>query len=80
MAKFYQAVLEEVKGNVFDYVYPNLKGKVELTFKERLGNDEGNCSECGGGEWMLYAKESIPVIQGGKPYIECLNCGEVTHL
>lgn len=79
MAKFYQAVLKEVKGNVLDHVYPHLKGNGQLTMEERLGNPEGNC-ECGGSEWILLPKESIAVSQGGKPYIECMNCGELTHL
>jgi hypothetical protein len=79
MAKFYQAVLKEVKGNVLDYVYPYLKGKDQLTMEERLGNSEGKC-ECGGSEWILLPKESVAVSQGGKPYIECMSCGELTHL
>jgi hypothetical protein len=37
--KFYQAVLQEVKGNVLDHVYPHLKGKGQLTMKERMGSD-----------------------------------------
>lgn len=80
MAKFYQAVLKEVKGNVLDHVYPHLKGPGQLTMKERLGSDEGLCPECGQAEWMLYPKEAVIVAQGGKPYIECLECGHVTHL
>jgi hypothetical protein len=28
---------------------------------------------------MLYAKESIAVVQGGKPYMECMGCGLTTH-
>ena len=77
--KFYQAVLQEVKGNVLDHVYPHLKGANQLTMTERMGNDECRCS-CGHNEWMLLAKESVAVSQGGKPYIECLNCGETSHL
>ena len=61
MAKFYQAVLKEVKGNVLDHAYPYLKGPGQLTMKERLGSDEGLCPECGQGEWMLYPKECCEV-------------------
>jgi hypothetical protein len=78
---FYQAVLKKVKGNVLDHVYPRFKGTDEqMTLAERLGNEEGCCSECGGNEWMLLANESVAVKQGGKPYIECLTCGSTTHL
>jgi hypothetical protein len=79
MAKFYQAVLKEVKGNVLDHVYPYFKGKGQLTMEERLGNPEGNCV-CGGSEWIILPNECVAVSQGGKPYIECMVCGEWTHL
>jgi hypothetical protein len=78
--KFYQAVLQEVKGNVLDHVYPHLKGKGQLTMKERMGSDNAECPECKENEWWLYPNESVMVAQGGKPYIECLNCGHITHL
>jgi len=79
-AVFYQPVLKKVKGNVLDIVYPHLQGKNQLTLKERLGDEHGCCYECGGNEWMLLAQESVAVKQGGKQYIECLNCGVTTHL
>ena len=78
--KFFQAKLVEVKENVLDYVYPHLKGKEQLTITERLGNPEGKCPECGENIWFLLPKESVAVREGGKPYIECLNCGFLTHL
>jgi len=78
--KFYQAVLQEVKGNVLDHVYPHLKGKGQLRMKERMGSDNAECPECKENEWWLYPNESVMVAQGGKPYIECLNCGHITHL
>ena len=34
----------------------------------------------GKNEWMLLAKEGVAVREGGKPYIECLGCGNTTHL
>ena len=77
---FYQAVLKKVKGNVFDKVYPQSVGKNQSTLLERLGDEHGCCSECGHNEWMLLAHESVAVKQGGKQYIECLTCGETTHL
>jgi uncharacterized Zn finger protein len=78
--KFYQAVLQPIKGNVLDHVYPYFKGEKQMTLTERMGSEEAKCSECGHNHWMLLASESVAVSQGGKPYIECLNCGEVTHL
>ena len=78
--KFYQAVLQEVKGNFLDHVYPHLKGKGQLTMAERMGSDEAKCPECGENKWMLLPDESVAVAQGGKPYCECLNCGQMTHL
>jgi hypothetical protein len=77
---FYQAVLKKVEGNVYDLVYPHLQDKEQVTHKERLGDENACCSECGNNEWMLLANESIAVKQGGKPYIECLTCGLQTHL
>jgi uncharacterized Zn finger protein len=48
--------------------------------KERMGSDNAECPECKENEWWLYPNESVMVAQGGKPYIECLNCGHITHL
>jgi hypothetical protein len=78
--KFYQAVLQEVNGNVLDLVYPHLKGKEQMTMTERMGSENAQCEQCGENEWWLFPEESVIVAQGGKPYIECLNCGQVTHL
>jgi hypothetical protein len=78
--KFYQAVLVEVKGNVLDHVYPHLKGKNQLTMTERMGSEEAKCGECGNNEWILLADDSCAVREGGKPYMECMNCGTITHL
>ena len=78
--KFYQAELVEIKGNVLDFVYPKLKGENQLTMKERIGDENATCPECGHNEWWLYPKESVSVKEGGKPYIECIHCGYITHL
>jgi hypothetical protein len=78
--RFFQAVLKEVKGNVLDHVYPHLKGKDQLTLTERMGSMSANCGGCGCNSWILLPQESVAVSQGGKPYIECMNCGEKTHL
>ena len=78
--RFYQAVLKEVKGNVLDHVYPHFKGSNQLTMTERMGSDDAICPECGHNEWMLLAEQQVAVTQGGKPYMECLGCGEMTHL
>ena len=78
--KFYQAVLKEVKGNVLDEVYPHLKGKDQLTMTERMGSEEAKCPDCSNNEWWLLPNDGVAVREGGKPYIECLNCGYQTHL
>ena len=78
--KFYQAVLQEVKGNVLDHVYPHLKGANQLTMTERMGSEEANCGECGGNSYIILAQESCAVQEGGKPYIECMGCGQLYHL
>jgi hypothetical protein len=72
--KFYQAVLKPIK-DVIAHVYP----QGGITLEERMPNN-ACCDNCGGNEWMLLAKESIAVVQGGKAYCECLRCGSTTHL
>lgn len=76
--RFFQAVLKEVKGNVFDHVYKGLFKDMTLT--ERMGCENAKCPDCNKNKWMILADESVAVTQGGKPYIECLNCGLTTHL
>jgi hypothetical protein len=78
--KFYQAVLVKVEGNVLDNVYPHLKGKNQMTMTERMGSEEAKCPDCSNNEWFLLPDDSVTVREGGKPYIECLNCGYQTHL
>jgi hypothetical protein len=75
--RFFQAVLKEVEGDVLEHVY----GKNHnMTITERMGNNEGTCPECGCNSWILLPKESSAVSQGGKPYIECMECGTSSHL
>jgi hypothetical protein len=78
--KFYQTVLTEIKDNVFDHVYPYLNEKEQMTMTERMGSEEAKCPECFNNEWWLLPSDSVSVREGGKPYIECLNCGLQTHL
>ena len=78
--KFYQTVLTEIKDNVFDHVYPYLNEKEQMTMTERMGSEEAKCPECSNNEWWLLPSDSVSVREGGKPYIECLNCGLQTHL
>jgi len=78
--KFFQAVLVPIKGNVLDHVYPHLKGKNQLTMTERMGSEEAKCVECSNNEWILLPSDSCAVREGGKPYMECMNCGTITHL
>jgi len=76
--KFYQAVLVPIKGSVLDKVYPFHKGQMTLT--ERMGSEEAKCPDCINNEWFLLPDDSVAVREGGKPYIECINCGYHTHL
>ena len=78
--KFYKSVLVEIKGNVLDEVFPQFIGEGQLTMEERMGSDEAKCPECSNNEWWLLPDDSVSVREGGKPYIECLNCGLHTHL
>lgn len=74
--KFYQLVLKPIP-NVMEFVYGNT-AKL-LTLEERLPNN-GSCPECGKNVWYLLPNTGAAVREGGKPYIECENCGNVTHL
>jgi len=79
-AKFFLASLVEIKGNVLDFVYPELvKRNLVPTIEERLGSKEGKCEECGKNKWWLMPKE-VHIVRGEKQYIECLKCGHTTHL
>lgn len=44
----------------------------------RLGGKHCNCTE--GGVFKLYPENSKLVQEGGKRYMECVNCGDVSHL
>lgn len=70
---FYQAKLVELNDT---QLYEKLKG---CSLEERLPNN-ANCPECGTNKWWLLPIESVAVCVGGKQYIECLNCGNQTHL
>lgn len=77
---FFKAVLKKVNGNVLDYVYPQLKGSNQLSMTERMGNENAECPDCNNNHWWLLPNESVAVSLGGKAYIECLECGYITHL
>ena len=76
--KFYKSVLQEIKGNVLDVVYPLHKGQITMT--ERMGSEEAKCPDCSNVEWWLLTDYCVSVREGEKPYIECLNFGYRTHL
>jgi len=75
--KFYQAVLKPIQGDVLKHAYGQQN---TCTLTERMESEECKCPDCGKNKWMLLPKEGVAVTQGGKPYIECLTCGYVTHL
>ena len=75
--KFFQAVLVPVE-NVLEHVYGNKADLITMT--ERMGSEEAKCPDCGKNVWWLLPKEGGAVREGGKPYIECIECGYQTHL
>jgi predicted RNA-binding Zn-ribbon protein involved in translation (DUF1610 family) len=76
--KFYKAVLQPVS-NVMKFCYPDKAVRKHMTLDERLP-DNGCCPECSENVWWLLPNFSVVVRTGGKPYIECMNCGFQTHL
>jgi hypothetical protein len=80
-ARFFQSVLVEVEGNVLDHIYPKQVGNHNITPEDLicLGSN-GQCYECGSNSWILLPMESSAVREGGKPYIECMECGVSEHL
>lgn len=71
---FYQAVLKPVNDNELKQI---LKGQ---SLTDRMGTEEAKCPTCGTNHWMLLPPQSVAVMEGGKPYMECLGCGYTTHL
>ena len=72
--KFYQAVLKPLTEEEV------LKETNGIPIADRMEDEEATCWHCGSNEWWLLPKESAAVKEGGKPYCECLNCGQQTHL
>lgn len=76
--KFYQMVLQPVPlEDVISHAYPN-KPKGFVTLEERMPNNCA-CPDCGHHVWMIRPVE-VKDRDGGKPYVECLNCASITHL
>jgi predicted RNA-binding Zn-ribbon protein involved in translation (DUF1610 family) len=61
------------------YCYPDKAVRKHMTLEERLP-DNGDCPECKENVWWLLPNSSVAVRTGGKPYVECMNCGYQTHL
>jgi predicted RNA-binding Zn-ribbon protein involved in translation (DUF1610 family) len=86
--KFYKVILEPISNNkVLEYAYkrfPNTERIItaiqngDITLSERIG--DGKCPNCGKSEWMILSIKNPAVKEGGKSYIECINCGHTTHL
>jgi hypothetical protein len=77
MTTFYECVITPVS-NVMKHVYGEKGNTKGFTLKDRLG--DGKCLACNGDEWLILPKETNAVKEGGKPYIECIKCGVLTHL
>lgn len=76
--KFFISVLEPVEPeNVLMSVYP-LRTATQMSLEERLPGC--TCEDCGAREWIILPKQSAAVRESGKPYIECMRCGHLTHL
>jgi len=76
--KFYRIKLEEIPNDkVISEVYPERIAS-QLTLEERIGS--GKCNSCDKSEWGILPKDNPIVLESGKPYIICLNCGSFTHL
>jgi hypothetical protein len=75
--RFFQSVLKEIPSDkILKHCYPTNHKKMSL--EDRIG--DGKCIECDCDSWILLAKESAIVVQGGKDYCECMNCGHTIHL
>jgi DNA-directed RNA polymerase subunit M/transcription elongation factor TFIIS len=72
--KFYQAVLVELDE---ESLMNETRG---ISIKERMGDADARCPECGYNKWWLLPKQSVAVLTGKKSYCECLGCGHQTHL
>jgi hypothetical protein len=78
MPTFYKSVLVEIpEHQVLGEVYPERIAN-QLTLQERLPNCE--CEDCKEKNWIILPKESPYTRDSGKPYIQCMNCGYLTHL
>ena len=72
---FFQAVLTRLDDSEV------LKQTNGVSVKERMdGDEEAKCPECGQNRWWLLPMQGAARREGGKPYMECLNCGYSTHL
>ncbi len=72
--KFFQAVLK-----------PLSEAEVKVLTKgqsltDRMGTEDAKCPDCGENQWWIMPVEGAAIRIGGKPYMECLNCGYTTHL
>ncbi len=77
--QFYQLVLQPIAlEDVISHVYPNIK-KGAITLDDRLPIN-CKCDECGHNKWMIHPTEIKDTLNGGKTYIDCMNCGRHTHL
>ena len=73
--RFFQAILTQLDEQD---VLKQTKG---ISVKERMnGDEEAKCPDCGLNTWWLLPMQGAARRIGGKPYMECLNCGYQTHL
>lgn len=73
-AKIYKVVFVELTD---EEVLIKTKGQ---PLSERMEKPDGECPRCQYTEWALLPDDSEAVKEGGKPYIECIRCGYMSHL
>jgi hypothetical protein len=86
--KFYKVTLTPIpKDKVLEYAYERFGNDTrtldairngKITLADRIGN--GKCEVCGKSDWMILPLSFKAVQEGGKPYIQCTECGTITHL
>ena len=73
--RFFKTVLVEITSDEAMEIAHPIYHK-ELDIKERIGK----CPECDSNSYRLFDDTSCAVREGGKQYVECIGCGETTHL
>jgi len=74
---WYAAVLIPIKDPIA-FAYAHRTPEARPTLGERL--PDAICEKCGSQSWWFLPQSSPSVAESGKPEIECMHCGFITHL